>query len=90
MTQACGYIMISTILLFGLGACGSVGPPIAPEELGVATKMQQARERDAGVQEQLPKEHAGEGPEAKRTGEEQVSPEEHEVVLPPLRPIGTR
>ncbi len=90
MTPACGYIIMSTIVLFGLGACGSVGPPIAPEELGVATKMRQARERDAGVQEQRPKDHAGGGPAAKRTGDEQVRAEEHEVVLPPLRPIGTR
>lgn len=90
MTQACGYIIMSTVVLFGLGACGAVGPPIAPEELGVATKMRQARERDAGVQEQRPEDHAGGGPAAKRTGDEQVGAEEHEVVLPPLRPIGTR
>lgn len=90
MTPACGYIIMSTVVLFGLGACGSVGPPIAPEELGVATKMRHARERDAGVQEQRPKDHADGGPAAKRTGDGQVGAEEHEVVLPPLRPIGTR
>ena len=90
MTQACGYIIMSTVVLFGLGACGAVGPPIAPEELGVATKMRQAQERDAGVQEQRPKDHADGGPAAKRTGDGQVGAEEHEVVLPPLRPIGTR
>ena len=70
-----------TIVLFCLGnqGCGSVGPPIAPEEVGIkATVMeQQSKKVDSPPQDS--------------EDEQEVVPlEDEEPVLPPLRPIGTR
>ena len=77
-------------LLFGIAgllvACGVVGPPIPPEDVGVTPtitrqKLQHAREeqkQEAAVTEEAPQgatEPALQGPD---------------VELPPLRPVGTR
>jgi hypothetical protein len=59
--------------LVGAVACGTVGPPIPPEEVGLAAKIieQKEKERKAKREDAKPAE------------------EEDEVALPPVRPIGT-
>jgi hypothetical protein len=63
------------ILLVGMGGgCGTVGPPIPPEDTAIAVKLQKAKEKAA---------------KAERKPEE-VAPVQDEVPLPSTRPIGTR
>ena len=68
------------VFLFCLGnqGCGSVGPPIAPEEVGIkATVLEQQSKRAGSPQDS--------------EDEQEVAPiKDEEPVLPPLRPIGTR
>jgi len=67
------------ILLVGIiGGCGTVGPPIPPEDTAIAVKLQKAKEKE--------KEKAA---KAERKPEE-VAPVQDEVPLPSTRPIGTR
>jgi predicted small lipoprotein YifL len=67
------------ILLAGMvGGCGTVGPPIPPEDTAIAVKLQKAKEKE--------KEKAA---KAERKPEE-VAPMQDEVPLPSTRPIGTR
>jgi hypothetical protein len=67
------------ILPFLLAGCGTMGPPVAPETLGVTQKLLEEKERARAAKA---KEQAGEAPRALEAGEE--------VVLPPVRPVGTR
>jgi hypothetical protein len=75
-----------------LSSCGTVGPVIAPEDIGVAAKLQreqQAREQKGQEQPARP------SPEAQppETGAEPPKPEEvlieGEMVQPSARPSGT-
>ncbi len=67
------------ILLVGVvGGCGTVGPPIPPEDTAIAVKLQKAKEKE--------KEKAA---KVERKPEE-AAPVQDEVPLPPSRPIGTR
>ena len=69
------------ILLMGIvGGCGTVGPPIPPEDTAIAAKLQKAKEKEKE------KEKAA---KAERKPEE-VAPVQDEVPLPSTRPIGTR
>ena len=62
------WTLMVTILVSCAAGCGVVGPPIAPEDIGIEAKVR-----------------------AQRQAEEQRStPEEPEVVLPPLQPVGTQ
>ena len=76
-------------LLFGMAglwvACGVVGPPIPPEDVGVTptiTRQKQQHAREEQKQE----------PVAEEATQEVTEPalQEPEVELPPLRPVGTR
>lgn len=67
------------IVMVGIMAgCGTVGPPIPPEDSAIAVKLQKAKEKE--------KEKAA---KAERKPEE-VAPVQDEVPLPSTRPIGTR
>lgn len=71
----------SIVLIAGgvLGGCGTPGPPVAPETIGVTQKLLEEKEKERAAKA---KERAGEAPRAPEAGEE--------VVLPPVRPVGTR
>jgi predicted small lipoprotein YifL len=56
-------------------ACGAVGPPIPPEDVGIEAKLQKQQKQD-------------EKADASATLETPI--EEDPVQLPPLRPIGSR
>lgn len=70
------------LLALGLAGCGNVGPPIAPESIGVAAKLKK---------EQLKKEQEKAAPG--EPGREAPPPEaeapSEEEALPEFRPIGT-
>ena len=83
-------LLVPAVLLFGMAglvvACGVVGPPVPPEDVGVTPtitrqKLQHARE------EQKQEPEAAE--EATREVTEPALPGAG-VELPPLKPVGTR
>lgn len=64
--------VLGIALTVALTGCGTIGPPIPPEEVGLAAKIIEQKEK-----------------ERKAKGKEAKPEEEDEVVLPPVRPIGT-
>lgn len=61
-------------------SCGVMGPPIPPEDVGVAPLIEQQKKRDALDAKQK---EAADAPAV-------VEPQGQDVDLPPLRPVGTR
>lgn len=77
--------MLSTAGL--LDSCGTVGSPIAPEEVGIGPFMEQqdrARAQQAGQKTPAPAEPEDPG------APQSVEPLGQDDVLPPLRPVGGR
>ncbi len=72
-----GWIIALTgVLVSCVAGCGIVGSPIAPEDVGIEAKIRAHRQAEE-------RRSAPEG--------QPISPtEESEVVLPPLRPVGTQ
>lgn len=69
--------------------CGTLGAPIAPEDLPVAQKLRKEKEREAKEQSKAIEEQQVEQMKAEEKPEgAAIAPEE--VTLPPLRPVGTR
>jgi hypothetical protein len=67
-----------------LVSCGTVGAPVAPENVGVALTIEQQKQREAREAQR----------QAAESGAEDVGPDPtmqgQDVNLPPLRPVGTR
>ncbi len=82
----CAWAWAAVLCAAGLlYACGTVGPPMAPEDVGIGPLMEQqdrARAQQAG--QRMPAEPAEPG------APETVEPLGQEDVLPPLRPVGGR
>lgn len=77
-------IPLALWLLAGVG-CGTIGSPMAPEDVGVGPRLQREQQAAKAVEQQIQ--------QRKFSAEESrqqpaVVPDEAE--LPPLRPIGTR
>jgi hypothetical protein len=77
---------VSLTVLTVVTACGVVGPPIAPENVGVNPTI---------TKQKMELKKAGEAQEAVNTtlSPDQVAPGEirgQDEELPPLRPVGTR
>ena len=71
--------IVMALAIWSLAACGVMGPPVAPEEVGVAPTIERQKRLDA------------EG--AKRASEETqpvLEPQGQDVDLPPLFPVGGR
>ncbi len=63
-------------MIFIVQSCGVVGPPLAPEEIGIEAKIRSQEKAEANAIE---------------NGEQEIVPIDQEnVSLPPLRPIGTQ
>jgi hypothetical protein len=64
------------VMLYFVQGCGVVGPPLAPEDIGIEAKIraqQKAKER------------------ASESAEEEILPiDQEEASLPPLKPIGAQ
>ena len=81
-----------------LGGCGTVGPPVAPEMVGVGAKLQREKDKERlkeeerrkarERQEMMPAEPEVPPGEAESEPEEEEPSPSDEVILPPLRPIG--
>jgi predicted small lipoprotein YifL len=71
-------IIIVVFAIWSLAACGTVGSPIPPEDVGVGPTIEQQKRLDAEA--------------AKREAEPQpvLEPLGQDVDLPPLFPVGTR
>ena len=69
-----------------LVACGTVGPPVPPENVGVNSTIQLQKKRE--VLDLKQREAAAEA----ESGEPSQDPllQGQDVNLPPLRPVGTR
>ena len=80
--------MAGLLVVDSLSSCGKVGSPIAPEDIGIAAKVEEER-RQAQAAEGSGKEPEREmaEPGARPPGEEAAK---EEIILPPLRPIGTQ
>ena len=61
-------------------SCGVVGPPVAPEDVGVAPIIERQKRQEALDTKER---------EAAET-QPAMQPQGQEVELPPLRPVGTR
>ena len=72
---------LAVVLVLGLvAACGVVGPPMAPEDVGVSRTVEFQKRRDALEAQQR------EAAESQAASE----PQGQDVDLPPVRPFGTR
>ena len=72
-------VLIAMFAAGAVAACGVMGTPIPPEDVGVAPVIQQQKRADAQA--------------AKPVAEERptlLEPQGQDVDLPPLRPVGTR
>ena len=69
--------IVLAVALWSLTACGVVGAPIAPEDVGIAPLIERQKKSETGAAKQ----------DAAATPPE---PEGQDVNLPPLRPVGTR
>lgn len=69
-----------------LAACGVVGPPIPPENVGVAPTIERQKQQHA-LEDQ--KREAAAAAEANQQSTEPTL-QGQDVNLPPLRPVGTR
>ncbi len=74
---------MTLVVLGAVAGCGVVGPPIAPENVGVAPIIEQQKRQQAG--QRLP---TIEGTQSHIP--EVIAPPAQDEELPPLRPIGTR
>ena len=67
-------------VVWSLAACGTIGSPIPPEDVGVTPLIQRQKKLDAV---EATKQQADESPPV-------AEPQGQDVDLPPLRPVGTR
>lgn len=77
-------IPLALWLLAGVG-CGTIGSPIAPEDVGIGPRLQREGQA-AKAKEQQIEQRTFSAEESRQ--QPSVVPDEAE--LPPLRPIGTR
>lgn len=77
-------IPLALWLLVGVG-CGTIGSPIAPEDVGIGPRLQREQQA-AKAREQQSEQRTFSAEESRQ--QPSVVPDEAE--LPPLRPIGTR
>ena len=83
MTQAAALrLSVWIILLFATGGCGVVGPPIAPEDVGLTPIIERQKKQQAGQPPPVAPQTQESQPDNEPIGQDQD--------LPPLRPIGTR
>lgn len=73
-------VMVIMVALWLSAACGVIGSPIPPEDVGIAPLIERQKKLDAL---EAAKQEAAEGQPA-------AEPLGQDVDLPPLRPMGTR
>ena len=79
--------MIAVVAAAAVAACGVMGTPIPPEDVGVTPLILQQKRADAEAEKRADAEAAkGEGEQTPTL----LEPQGQDVDLPPLRPVGTR
>jgi predicted small lipoprotein YifL len=71
--------IVTALAIWSLAACGVVGSPIAPEDVGVTPVIERQKKLEADA--------------VTRAGEDTqpvLEPQGQDVDLPPLRPVGGR
>lgn len=87
MTRSrCFLVCVAFTLECGIGACGIVGPPVAPEDVGV---NQTIRRQKAQLQKPGEAQPADQTPVSPASSEP-AGPRGQDEELPFLRPVGTR
>ncbi len=81
------------LLLVGLavvsGGCGVIGPPVAPEDVGLGPRIEMMKKQEAAERERAAKKQPIPPVEPEVVNGVRPAPEE-EVPLPPLMPVGGR
>lgn len=80
------------LMLVGLAVvsgCGVVGPPVAPENVGIGPLLEKNKQREDAERERAAKKQPAKPVEPEPSDGTSAAPED-EVVLPPLRPVGGR
>jgi len=78
--------VILSVGLWAMAGCGVVGPPIPPEDVGVAPFIERQKRQQA-------QQAAAQPPAAEPLQEQEPPPSElrgQDEELPPLMPVGTR
>ena len=78
--------IVAGVTMGMLMACGAVGPPIPPENVGVSPTIERQKKLEALEEKQR------EAAAAAESAEPQPDPmlQGQDVNLPPLQPVGTR
>lgn len=69
--------------------CGNVGPPVAPENVGIGPQLERIKKEEAAGRESAPKKQPTPPVEPEVVEGTRTVPED-EVSLPPLMPVGGR
>ena len=72
-------VIVGMLAIWSVAACGVVGTPIPPEDVGVAPLIERQKKADAEAAK-------ASAPESQPV----MEPQGQDVDLPPLRPVGTR
>ena len=73
-----------------LVSCGVVGPPVAPESIGVAVTIKQQKDIEQQKERDALEAQQREAAAAAEAEESDPALQGEDVNLPPLRPVGTR
>jgi hypothetical protein len=73
-------VTVITLAILSSVACGTIGSPIPPEDVGVAPTIDRQKRADAEASKR----------DAAESEPVVVEPQGQDVDLPPLRPVGTR
>ena len=71
--------IVMALAIWSLAACGVMGPPVAPEDVGVAPTIERQKRADTEA-----------GRQSGEVTQPVLEPQGQDVDLPPLRPVGTR
>ena len=83
------WVLLSVGAVAGMAvACGLVGPPIPPEDVGVAPIIEKQKKRDALDAKQREAAAAAEAAQVPTPPDPAMQGQDEN--LPPLRPVGTR
>lgn len=72
-----------------LSGCGNVGPPVAPETVGIGPRLELLEKQEAAERERAAQQRPVQPVEPAVSEGMRVVPED-EVPLPPLQPVGGR